>query len=52
MSHESEFWEAINYPRVDRNLYQLDDVVSRKKQLLPLISQLLETASIANEIER
>ncbi len=44
MSHEPEFWEEINYPRVERYLYQLDDVVSRKKQLLPLISQLLESA--------
>ncbi|HBE69008.1 MAG TPA: putative manganese-dependent inorganic diphosphatase [Planctomycetaceae bacterium] len=44
MSHEPEFWEAINYPRLERNLYQLDSVVSRKKQLLPLISRLLEAA--------
>lgn len=45
MSHEPEFWEAINYPRLERNLYQLDNVVSRKKQLLPLISRLLEAAA-------
>jgi manganese-dependent inorganic pyrophosphatase len=45
MSSEPEFWEEINYPRLERHLYQLDDVVSRKKQLLPLIAQLLETAS-------
>ncbi len=44
MSHEAAYWEEINYPRVDRNIYQLDGVVSRKKQLLPLISQVLETA--------
>ncbi len=43
LSQDSEAWEEINYPRLDRNLYQLDNVVSRKKQLLPLISQLLET---------
>lgn len=49
MSSEPEFWEAINYPRLQRNLYQLDDVVSRKKQLLPLISQLLESASVNAE---
>jgi manganese-dependent inorganic pyrophosphatase len=41
MSHEPDYWEEINYPRVDRYLYQLDDVVSRKKQLLPLIAQLI-----------
>ncbi len=47
MSSEPEFWEEINYPRIERFLYQLDDVVSRKKQLLPLISQLLENAANA-----
>jgi manganese-dependent inorganic pyrophosphatase len=47
MSAEPECWEEINYPRLERFLYKLDDVVSRKKQLLPLISQLLETASVA-----
>jgi manganese-dependent inorganic pyrophosphatase len=44
LSHESEEWEEINYPRLDRNLYQLDNVVSRKKQLLPLIAQLIDSA--------
>jgi manganese-dependent inorganic pyrophosphatase len=42
MSREPEGWEEINYPRVDVHLYKLDNVVSRKKQLLPLISQLLD----------
>ena len=46
LSHETEFWEAINYPTVEKNLYRLDHVVSRKKQLLPLISQLLENAAV------
>jgi len=45
LSHESEEWDEINYPQLDRNLYQLDSVVSRKKQLLPLIAQLIETAA-------
>ena len=45
LSHESDEWDEINYPQLDRNLYQLDNVVSRKKQLLPLIAQLIETAS-------
>lgn len=43
MSREPEGWEEINYPRVDKLLYKLDNVVSRKKQLLPLILRLLET---------
>ncbi len=42
MSHEPNDWEEINFPRVDSHLYQLDGVVSRKKQLLPLIAKLLE----------
>lgn len=41
LSHESEAWDEINYPCLDRSLYSLPDVVSRKKQLLPLISQIL-----------
>ncbi|NDC54295.1 MAG: putative manganese-dependent inorganic diphosphatase [Planctomycetia bacterium] len=41
LSKESEAFEGINYPRLDRSLYALENVVSRKKQLLPLISQLL-----------
>ena len=41
LSKESEAFEDINYPRLDRSLYALENIVSRKKQLLPLISQLL-----------
>ncbi len=44
MSQELDSWEEINYPRIEKRLYQLDGVVSRKKQLLPLISRLLESA--------
>lgn len=42
MSKEPSHWEEINYPRIDQHLYELKDVVSRKKQLLPLLSQLLD----------
>lgn len=44
MSREPAGWEEINYPELEERLYQLDQVVSRKKQLLPLIISLLETA--------
>jgi manganese-dependent inorganic pyrophosphatase len=44
LSKDSKAWDEINYPRLDKNLYELASVVSRKKQLLPLISQILETA--------
>ena len=50
MSHEPEFWEKINYPRLERFIYQLEDVVSRNKQLLPLISQLLENAAMSERV--
>ncbi|MEZ6089311.1 MAG: putative manganese-dependent inorganic diphosphatase [Pirellulaceae bacterium] len=43
MSSEPACWEDINYPRVGRNLYKLEHVVSRKKQLLPLICSLLDS---------
>lgn len=42
MSSEPDGWEEINYPQLEDKLYKLDSVVSRKKQLLPLISSLLE----------
>ena len=42
MSHEPDGWEEINYPQLEDRLYRLDEVVSRKKQLLPLIIQLME----------
>jgi len=47
LSQESEAWEEINYPRLDRGLYSLKNVVSRKKQLLPLITQLINSAALA-----
>ena len=43
MSREPKGWEDINYPELEDRLYQLDGVVSRKKQLLPLISSLMES---------
>ena len=41
LSQDSDAWDDVNYPRLDRGLYELRNVVSRKKQLLPLVSQLL-----------
>lgn len=43
MSREPRGWDDINYPELEDNLYKLDEVVSRKKQLLPLIISLLES---------
>ena len=47
MSREPDGWEEINYPQLEEKLYQLDEVVSRKKQLLPLIISLLESTPLA-----
>jgi manganese-dependent inorganic pyrophosphatase len=46
LSRETEAWEEINYPRIDPGLYRLKNVVSRKKQLLPLLTQLIQTALV------
>jgi manganese-dependent inorganic pyrophosphatase len=46
MSREPEGWEDINYPQLEEKLYQLDNVVSRKKQLLPLIISLLDASPV------
>lgn len=45
MSNEPNSWSDVNYPRVDRHLYELAGIVSRKKQLLPLISRILDSVS-------
>ena len=49
MSEEPEGWEEINYPQLEENLYRLDNVVSRKKQLLPLITALLDNVPTLNQ---
>ena len=46
MSREPQGWEDINYPQLEDRLYKLEDVVSRKKQLLPLIISLLESTPL------
>lgn len=48
MSREPDGWEEINYPQLEDKLYQLDEVVSRKKQLLPLIISLLESSMVTS----
>ena len=45
LSQEPASWEEINYPRLDRGLYALKNVVSRKKQLLPLITQIIQASA-------
>lgn len=46
LSHDSDVFEEISYPKLDRNLYELAQVVSRKKQLLPLFAQLIASTPV------
>ncbi len=38
---EARFLDAIDFPQVDKSIWQLDGVVSRKKQLLPYLIECL-----------
>ena len=42
ISCDPKFESFINFPRKEQHVYFLKDVVSRKKQLIPLISELVE----------
>jgi manganese-dependent inorganic pyrophosphatase len=39
---ERDFHQLIDYPEVEPGIYELDDVVSRKKQLLPYLTHCLQ----------
>jgi manganese-dependent inorganic pyrophosphatase len=41
---KKSFTGHINFPKMDEDVYLLKDIVSRKKQLIPLLSELLEKA--------
>lgn len=41
LSREPAKWESIGYPRIERHIYELSGIVSRKKQLLPLLLRIL-----------
>ena len=44
---DEEFTRRIDYPRLEPGIYELRDVVSRKKQLLPYLTHCLRKASVA-----
>ena len=44
---DEEFTRRIDYPRLEPGIYELRDVVSRKKQLLPYLTHCLRQASVA-----
>jgi manganese-dependent inorganic pyrophosphatase len=39
---KKSFLGHISFPRIDEGIYELKEIVSRKKQLLPLLSELVE----------
>jgi manganese-dependent inorganic pyrophosphatase len=42
---DEEFTKRIDYPRVEAGIYELRDVVSRKKQLLPYLTHCLRQSA-------
>ena len=44
VSGEKNFMPALSFPCQEENIYFLKDVVSRKKQLIPMITEILESA--------
>lgn len=43
VSGEKSFMPVLTFPKQEENIFFLKDVVSRKKQLIPMISELLES---------
>jgi manganese-dependent inorganic pyrophosphatase len=39
---DKDFLGQLNFPKVEDNIYTMKDIVSRKKQLIPLLSEVLE----------
>ena len=44
VSGEKTFLSVLSFPSQEENVYFLKDVVSRKKQLIPMITEILESA--------
>jgi manganese-dependent inorganic pyrophosphatase len=42
VSGKKNFVSLLSFPRLDAGVYALKDIVSRKKQLIPLLSELVE----------
>ena len=41
---EEKFLQTLNFPRVEENAFELKGVVSRKKQLIPMLTELLQNS--------
>ena len=42
ISADLQFLQVFGFPKLDENIYILKDIVSRKKQLIPLLSEQIE----------
>lgn len=47
VSGPSEFIQNITYPHVEDTIFELKDVVSRKKQLLPYLTEVIHTTQLS-----
>lgn len=48
---DEQFVDRIGYPRLEESVFELRDVVSRKKQLLPYLTHCLRQAVVANPVK-
>ena len=49
---DEKFIQRIDYPRLEPGVYELRDVVSRKKQLLPYLTHCLRQAELDGKMEK
>jgi manganese-dependent inorganic pyrophosphatase len=45
VSGKNSFTSALGFPQIEEGIYILKDVVSRKKQLIPLLAEIIEKAA-------
>ncbi len=45
VASEEKFLQVVNFPKQDERIYFLKDVVSRKKQLIPMLSEIIAVYS-------
>ena len=46
VSGEEKFMQCVNFPKQEEQIYYLKDVVSRKKQLIPMLTEVLSSYGI------
>ena len=41
IAYDAKFASMLSFPKKEDNVYYMKDIVSRKKQLIPLLSELV-----------